>query len=130
MIVNIVNEMFTKLDTDLTSVTVVTDYDEEVESFPRVVFYELTNNVNPDTRDSAGERHNQQSFQVEIYTVGKRKRTDAMKIRGEVDEILSGFYNCDRDFSEQLPNFMDRNIYRYVMRYSCIVDANKVIYRR
>lgn len=130
MIVGIENEIFTKLDTELPDALVIGNYDESADTFPRVVFHELINTAGQDTRDSDGEKYNQQSFNVEIYTVGNRKKSDANNIRLKVDEILSGFYNLERDFSESLPNFMDRNIYRYVMRYSCMVDKNKVIYRR
>jgi hypothetical protein len=67
---------------------------------------------------------------VNIFTIGDDKKSQAKDLRILVDNVLSGYYNMDRDFSDEIPNFLNQTIYRYVTRYSCLVDKNKVIYGR
>jgi hypothetical protein len=130
MIVNIANEIFTKLKEDLTGVELTTSYETAPPTYPLVSFSELSNNAYLDTKDSSGEYHNQVSFEVNIFTEGSTRKNDALEIRVLVDEILSNYYGLGRDFSNEIPNYLNSNIYRYVMRYSCLVDKNKMIYGR
>lgn len=130
MIINIEDEIFNKLKTELVSVNVEPEFNESTPDYPLVTFREITNVANPDTIDNLGDKHNQLAFQVDIYTVGNLKKSNAKQIRSDVDDILGGFYKMTRDFSDEVPNLTDTRIYRYTMRYSALVDDNKVIYRR
>lgn len=129
MIVDITNEIMTKLINDIPTATVVAPY-QQVDEFPRIVLEERSNNTHTETIDSSGEKHNELMFEITIYTVGNNKQSLAKTLRSEIDDIMSDFYSMDRIYSNPVDNFLDRDIYRYILRYTCVVDNNKQIYRR
>lgn len=130
MIIDIGNEVFTKLKNDISGATVLGDYPATEPNFPCIIFSELSNNTVVDSVDSSGENHNEVGFEVNIFSNAHNKKTIVKGLRKEVDDIMSGYYNMNRDFSDPTPNFSDTDIYRYTLRYSCVVDENKVIFRR
>lgn len=130
MIVDIMPQLYTAIKNVLVDVEMGTSSLDVKAEFPYVTFNEVSNVTVEDTWDSSGENHNQLSFEVNIFTNGIGKRDKAREIRSTIDGVLSGSYSLRRDFSDEVPNFLDRDVYRYVMRYSCIVDKNEVIYRR
>jgi hypothetical protein len=130
MIIDIANEVYTKLKTELVGVEMGTTFLENPTSYPFVTFSEVSNTASQNSKDSSGEYHNQLAFEVNIFTIGDDKKSQAKDLRILVDNVLSGYYNMDRDFSDEIPNFLNQTIYRYVTRYSCLVDKNKVIYGR
>jgi len=130
MIVDITNEIMDRLITVLTDVNVILPDLELVVDLPCVTFGELTNTTNISTVDSDGEKHNAQSFEINIYTNGSSKMSDSKVIRNQIDEIMSGECGMNRVFSDVIPNYSDRRIYRYIMRYDCIVGEDSKIYRR
>jgi hypothetical protein len=130
MIVDISNEVYTKLRTELVGVEIGTTFLETPTTYPFVTFSEVSNTTFGDTKDSSGEQHNQLGFEVNIFTIGDDKKSQAKTLRKMIDDVLSGYYGMDRDFSDEIPNFLNQSVYRYVTRYSCLVDKNKVIYGR
>lgn len=130
MIIDIANEVYTKLKTDLVGVEIGTTFLETPTEYPFVTFSEVSNTAYTDTKDSSGERHNQLGFEINIFAIGDDKKSQAKNLRKMIDDVLSGYYGMDRDFSDEIPNFLNQNVYRYVMRYSCLVDKNKAIYGR
>ena len=130
MIIDITNEVYTNLKTALVGITVLPTYPESVPIFPCVTFEELTNTTNVNTIDTNGEEYSDVSFEINIFTNSTSKVTDAKAIRGQVDAIMSGQYRMTRGFGGQTPNFLDTNVYKYTLRYSCTLDKNKTIYRR
>jgi hypothetical protein len=130
MIIDIAYEVYTKLKTDLVGVEMGTTFLETPSTYPFITFSEVSNTSTRDTRDSNGEYHNDVSFEVNIFTIGDDKKSQAKSLRILVDDVLSGYYGMEREFSDEIPNFGDQSIYRYVMRYGCLVDKNKVIYGR
>lgn len=130
MIVDIYNQLYTILDTELTSATVLPSYENYEGDYPLVTISEISNSGVEDTFDSSGEHHNDIDFEINIFTIGNTRRTDAMALRTLVDDIFSGELKMFRTFSNAVQNYGDRNIYRYVLRYNCEVDANKTIFRR
>ena len=130
MIVDIYNQLFTILDADLVGINVEPSYGNYEGDYPLVTLEESSNNGVPDTFDSGGERHNDIDFEINIFTIGNTRRSDAMAIRSQIDEIMTSELGMFRIFSNPVPNFGDRNIYRYLLRYNCEVDANKQIFRR
>lgn len=130
MIVDIYNEVLTKLKTDLTGVNVTSTVNPEKPDYPQVTFAEKNNNEHKSTIDSGGVNHNEISFEVVIYTIGNTRMSDAKAIRGLVDGVMSGHYKMARDFSDEIPNLGNAPVYRYIMRYSTLVNTNKVIFRR
>jgi hypothetical protein len=130
VIVDIYNQLFTILDTDLVGINVETSYNNYEGDYPLVTLEESSNNGVLDTFDSGGERHNEIDFEINIFTIGSTRRSEAMEIRSQIDEIMTGELGMFRILSNPVPNFGDRNIYRYVLRYNCEVDVNKQIFRR
>lgn len=128
--VDVFNEIYTKLKTTLTTVNVVKAYPEKDAVFPIVVVSEISNTINLDCVDSSGEKASDISFEIGIYTNSTTRETDARKIRNSVDDVMNGYYKFNRESANPVPNYADRNVYRYVMRYSATINKNKVIYRR
>jgi len=130
MIVDITNEVFTEIKTALTTVTVKSEYPSTEPTFPFVTVTEISNDTDESTIDSSVQHYSLISIEVNIYCNSSRKISDAKSIRGTIYSILGDKYNMPRTFSNQVPNFLDENVYRYIMRYTCKVDTNRKIYRR
>lgn len=129
MIIDITNEVLTYVQTNYPTMNLLSTYPSTTPVFPCVVMEEMTNNQLKETVDSDGEHHSDVMIQVDIFTQGDRKISDAKAIRKQIDDIMSGYYKMGRTYSGITPNFLDTNIYRYTLRYSFIVSENKVIYR-
>ena len=71
MIVDIRNEVFTKLKTDITTATVLSEHQSTTPKFPCIIFEEVDNTTVYDTVDTSGEKHNQLSFEINIYSNAK-----------------------------------------------------------
>lgn len=128
--INIENEIFTTLKNTILDASVVKESPEVILVNPTVVFSETNNITDRETVDSSGETHSEMDFKIEIYTMGDDKRSVSQTIRVLVDSIMGGQYGMTRTFSEEIPNFADRRIYRYVLKYNCLVNNNGKIYRR
>lgn len=130
MIIDIYNEVFTKLKTELSPVATLSAYNEDDPVIPCVVFEEMSNDTVLETVDTSGEFHNELSFEVNIFTTTSEKTTKSKELRKIVDSVLSDYYGMNRDYSGSIPAFLDNNLYRYTLRYSCKVDKNYKLYRR
>lgn len=130
MIIDISNEVFTNLKTNISTASVYMGYPEQTPSFPCVTFDDLPNTTPIDLIDSGGEKFNNIGFEVNIFTVGLTKKSDAKALRSAVDSIMSGTYGMNRTFDSPTPNFVDLNVYRHSLRYTAVVDSSKKIYRR
>lgn len=130
MIVDITNELLTLIKNGLSGVAEVTNPNpDEVPTFPHVTFKELENLTDTTTIDSFGEKHNNLAFEIEIFTEGATKMSEAKALRDRIDGILSPL-GLSRNFASSQPNFLDSRIYRYIVRYTCTVDESRTIYRR
>lgn len=129
MIIDISNEIFTVLKTNITAAKILLSYSSTSPTFPCITFEELTNNIDVSTVDTSGEHYNMIALEINIFTNGETQVSDAKTLRTSVDNILSGTYRMSRDFSSPTPNYQDANIYKYTMRYSFKIDKNKTIYR-
>lgn len=130
MIVDITNEVYTNIKTTITNATVLPSYPSGDPTFPLITVDELINTTNQNTIDTNGEKYNDVTFEINIFSNSPTKVTEVKLFRGQVDEIMSGQYRMTRGFSGQTPNVMDTNIYRYTLRYTCTIDQNKMIFRR
>ena len=130
MIIDITNEVFTKIKTDLPTYTVLASYPLTTPIFPCIVFEEMSNITLDGSVDSDGQHHSDISFEVNIFSNTENKMTEVKLIRNLVDSILSDYYGMRRDYSSVTPNYLDSNIYRYTLRYTCVVSENNTIYRR
>lgn len=130
MIVDITNEVYTNLKDTMVTVTVLTAYPSTNPTFPCVTIEEISNTTNPNTIDTNGEQYNDISFEINIFSDGTSKVSETKTIRKQVDDIMSGQYRMTRGFSGVTPNFLDTNVQRYTLRYTCSINSNKMIYRR
>lgn len=129
MIVDLYNEIFTQLKTTH-NLNVNPEYDDEAPTFPVVVFKESANLDDEEHKDSSGFNYADLAFEIQIYTDGPSKMTEAKAIRNTVDGLMSGTYGMNRSLAQEVPNYIDRRIYRYVLRYECKANYNKQIFRR
>lgn len=130
MIVDIEVEVYNKLKDEISDVSVERQFNPKSPVFPCITITEISNNIDENTVDTSGETHNVQAFEINIFTSGNTKISTAKSLRNRVDSIMSDQYKMSRDFSSETPNYVDEEIYRYTLRYSCIVNKNKKIYRR
>lgn len=130
MIIDITNEILTYIKLGIPEATVLSAYPSTSPKFPCIVIEEISNTIVPDTIDTAGEHYSDVSIEINIFTDNPQtKMSDAKSLRNKVDTIMTQ-YKLNRDFASTTPNYADGSIYRYTMRYSCLVNSNKVIYRR
>lgn len=130
MVVDIQNEIRTYVKAIVPNATVVSAYPEITPTFPLVVLGERSNQSDNETYDTSGEKFNVVDLEVEIFTIGSSKKSDALAVRKTIDDLLSGTYRMRRTFSDEITNYADRNVYRYQLRYSFKINEQKVIYRR
>lgn len=129
MIVDIFSEVYTILKKEIPNIFPY--YPSSTPKFPCVTITESSNITNTNTIDSSGEKHNDITFEVNIFSDSlDTKHGEVRVIREKVDSIMSGKYKMIRGFSGQTPNMSDMNIYRYTLKYSFTINENKVIYRR
>lgn len=129
MIIDVTNEVFTNIKSKLTGITVLTSYPSTTPTFPCVLVEELSNTNYPRSNDSAGEHHNSVTLEINIFSDSQNKVSEVKSIRNQIDELMSNTYNMNRTFSGTVPNFLDTNVYRYILRYTFVIDSNKQIYR-
>lgn len=130
MIIDITNEIYTNIKTELSNVTVLTAYPLTTPIFPCVTVEESSNTTNGNSIDTEGEQYSDISFEINILSNATNKVTETKAIRKQIDDIMSGQYRMTRGFSGVTPNMIDMNVYRYTLRYSCTIDSTKKIYRR
>lgn len=130
MIVDIYNEVYTNVKTTLSDLLVLNSYQSDTPTFPCVVIEEITNTADENTIDTNGEKYNDITFEVNIFTNSEQKISESKDIRKRVDAIFSDEYRMHRGFSGQTPNFADTNVYKYTLRYSFKIGQDKIIYRR
>lgn len=130
MIIDVTNELYTELKNTLTGITVLPSYPDTTPSFPCVTIEEFSNETSANHVDTAGEKFNDVSLEINIFTNTETKIYDAKQIRNSIDAILGDKYRMLRTFSNTVPNYADRSIYRYTLRYDFSVDSNRMIYKR
>lgn len=130
MIVDITNEIITKLKLELPTVKVLASYPITVPTFPCAIVEEQSNIVYDATIDSSGQQHSDVTLEINIFSNAKNKTTEVKEIRNNIDVIMTEVYGMYRGFASPTPNYLDENVYRYTLRYNGIVDKNKTIFRR
>ena len=130
MIIDIFNEVYSKLKTELSDVTVLPSYPTGDVTFPIVTIQELSNVADTFTRDTSGNFTSSVTYEVNIFSNKTNSNSESREIRNKIELILGKGYGMGRNYSNETPNFLDSNIYRYTMRYSFTIDNNKKIYRR
>lgn len=128
--IDIENKVYTALRQVLTPMGAITGsvFTESPAKFP-YVFIEMTNNsIYERGVDSAYiENFSEQNFEINIYTKGNTKKTMAKQLAEAVDSKLKEF-GFRRIMYSPVPNFIDNNIYRMILRYKVIVGRNETLY--
>ena len=127
--VDIINEVYTRLKKLLPKATVSLGRYEGKPSFPCVEINYIDDTNDIYNRDSGGDKYSIQTIEVNIYTTGKNKRPTSNNIRDTVNNLLAKEYNMNRGYGAETPNYADMNVFRYTLRYSYKIDENKTIYR-
>ena len=130
MIVDITNEVITKLKTELFPIKVLDTFQSITATFPCVTVEEIVNIDDVETKDTSGIQYSDVTLQIDIFSNTNNKVTETKQIRNIVDGVLSDLYGMNRIFSKPIPNYADENIYRYTLRYRGIINSNKQIYGR
>lgn len=130
MIIDVTNEIYTRLKNSINNCTILASYPDIAPSFPCIIIEEGSNTVLQETIDSGGQHHSEVLLELNIFSNSQAKITEVKSLRNQIDAILGDEYGMSRIFSGAIPNLADTTIYRYVMRYSFIINVNKEIYRR
>ena len=90
MIVDVSNEIYDRLKTELTGVTVLKAYPKTVPTFPCVVVSELVNTAKQNTKDSGGYKHCIIAFEIKIFSNKDNARTEVKNIRSSGQTASDG----------------------------------------
>ncbi len=129
--VDITNELLTEIKEELTDCHVISSYQPTTPKFPTITVESSDNSTHSGTRTSSGFTHSNIAFKITIYTKGSSKQTDAKMIASDIDVIMCGKYGFNRGVPSQIPNYLDNEVYRYLLNYYGVINDNtKTIYGR
>lgn len=127
--VDIQNQVFNslkqKIESEISGTKVQKDFQSVATTFPTITFYEIDNSELEHTLDYS-QRKSNLAFQIDIFTVGGIRETQAKSIAKTVNRVMENEYHMKRLFANPLSN-ADKDIYRYTMRYSCKIDEEKLV---
>ena len=131
---DIYNEVFTalrnKLKTKYPDIVVMSASQDTTAKFPCVTLKQIGDSTDVENIDSNGEFTSMISFEVNSFTTGQKKESQNRAIQKQIDNVMSDDLGMLRISSEQVENYLDTTVYRHVLRYTCNVTKNKLIYRR
>lgn len=110
------------------SVTLSSIYVNEPSAFPYVSMTESDNSTIAEHLDTGDNEYASLMYEVNVYTVGAKRKTDARTIMKVIDKELLCL-NFTRESGGEIPNLQNNSVYRYVARYQCESDG-KYTYRR
>lgn len=126
----VIDKIYTALQTDYPGIEVFSEELYIPSSFPCVSIVEADNATYRRTRDSGNEEnHALVMYEINVYsnkTTGKKQ--ECKNIFSVIDDVLFGL-NFTRLTKRPL-NIEDASIYRMVGRYNAIVANNNTIYGR
>lgn len=126
--VQVSNQIFNDLKEKIEKVyplsKVQKDYQPTSNTFPTITLYELDNAEFSHTLDYT-ERKSNIAVQIDIYTVGGTRETQAKEIADKVSKVMEEKWHTKREYSKPMIN-ADMNIYRYTMRYSFKIDEDSL----
>lgn len=121
----IFNSLKQHIEQNITNAQVQKDFQSVASRFPTITFYEIDNSEFEHTLDYK-QRYSNLAFQIDIFTIGGDKESQARNISSLVNEVMGDKFHMKRIFSNQLSN-ADKDIYRYTMRYSCKIDEQRLL---
>ena len=130
--INIFNELYTRMCQALasydTSIKTSSVYVNIPSSYPFVSLEEIESSVYERGSDNRVENFDENDYEVNIYAKNPLAKSKADEILNVVDDFFSGLGFVRR--SKNPFQNTDETIYRIVVRYSCVVSKDKIIYRR
>lgn len=103
-------------------------YTESMAKFPYIFFSQNINNIYERGSDSGDlENYAITEFTAEIYASGNNKKTLAKTIASEINKVMKDI-GFSRKFYSFIPNYLDNNIVRLVLRFNGIVSKENIIY--
>jgi hypothetical protein len=126
------NEIFTlianKLRSEFEGIKVIGENIDIPKSFPTATIDEVSNlPVHKDTKmlnEYADVR-----YQVQVFTSGSGKRSDARKIYAVIDELLQELNFQCKMFSTR-PEIYDSQVYQITSSYEAVISEDGVIFRK
>ena len=70
-------------------------------------------------------RQSQPSWQIDIYQNGSTGEIVAKKIRDVITPIMENHFHMRRITARPVTNVADTTIYRYMLRYDCMIDEDR-----
>jgi hypothetical protein len=129
MIIDITNELYTKLKTELVGLCNVYSQNQNYDcEFPCVILQDTINTSGLTNFDSGGEKYNDVMISFKIYSEKTNSITDMNNIRNKLDEILTDELKFTRITNER--TFESDTLNSVIMRYTFKIDKNNKIYRR
>lgn len=130
--INIFNELYTKMCERLASyddkISTSSVYHNIPSSYPFVSLEEIMSADYELGSDCRVENFDENDYEVNIYAKNPLAKSKADEILNVIDDLFHELGFVRRSKNPFQSN--DETIYRIVVRYSCIVSKNKVIYRR
>ncbi len=121
----IFNSLKQRIEIQFPNSKVCKDFQPVASTFPTITFYEIANSELEHTLDYT-QRKSNLAFQIDIFTTGGTKESQAKAISKEICEVMENHYHMKRLFANPLVN-ADKDIYRYTIRYSCKIDEERLI---
>jgi hypothetical protein len=120
LIVDKVNTAVSSLLTKYPKMKVISEYVEMATEFPLISVVQTDNYTHRESQDTDLLEHEANvTFDVNVFTTGKDKKSAAKSIANTVDEEMQKNL-FTRIYFSQIPN-VDRSVYRIVMRYTAVV---------
>lgn len=129
---DLTNAIFTKIKTDVLALypnaNVEKQYQATTTKFPYITITDVDDpEISHDLSYSG--RQSQPSWQIDIYMNGSTGEIVAKKIRDAIIPIMEDQFHLRRIAAKPVVNATDTTIYRYMLRYDCMVDEDRqVIY--
>ncbi len=121
----IFNSLKQRIETQFSNSKVCKDFQPVASDFPIITFYEIDNSELEHNLDYT-QRKSNLAFQIDIFTIGGTKESQAKAISKEISEVMENHYHMKRLFANPLDN-ADKDIYRYTMRYFCKIDEDRLL---
>ena len=123
----IINLITIELRKKYPKIEIINDYSNSPKKLPCVYVLEEDNeNIENYSLNNRVEVSNKITYLIEVYTDGKNKKQLGKEIFIEINNILNKV-NFSRTLSNGIKN-ADKNIYRHVGRFTCVVDNKNILY--
>jgi hypothetical protein len=125
---DLTNSIYTQIKTAVLalypSAKVDKKYQSIAPSFPYVTVIDVDDPEISHDLSYTG-RQSQPSWQIDIYQNGSTGEIVAKKIRDVITPIMENHFHMRRITARPVTNVADTTIYRYMLRYDCMIDEDR-----